>query len=144
MLDLMRFVWLAIYSLFFLVACYIGYYGMMPGVVGVWAPSSFAGRLLQFGFFFSASILIIWSARRKGVRFRSPSLFRAVPYPSSEDPFQFLFVFTLIAIGFCLGSGLAPPGSGDYGHNVMVADITVLIAILTAQLVGYALYRSRT
>mgnify|MGYP003694283507 CR=1 FL=1 len=39
-LDLMRFVWLAIYSLFFLAACYIGYYGMMPGVVGVWAPSS--------------------------------------------------------------------------------------------------------
>ncbi len=138
----MRFVWLAINSLFFLAACYISYYGM--GVVGVWAPSSFAGRLLQFCFFLGAGILIIWSARRKDIRFRLPSLFRGVPYPPSEDPLQYLFVFTLIGIGFCIGSTLALPGSGDYGHNIIVADIIVLAALLTAQLIGYALYRTRT
>jgi hypothetical protein len=140
----MCFVWLAINSLFFLAACWVGYYGMIPGVVGVWAPSSLAGRLVQFCFFFCAGILIIWSARRKGIRFRSPSIFRGVPYPSSEDPFQSLFVFTLIAIGFCLGSSLGLQGSGDYGHNIMVADITVLVSLLAAQLIGYVLYRTRT
>lgn len=139
----MRFVPLLIYGFLLLAGSCLGYWSMTPGLINELRPSSASTMMALSFLIIGASILSLRYAHAKGADFRRPSVFRGLPRTFLEDPMQAFFVSTLLAFGVFLGSGLALPASGDYGRRAAAWHLSLLVALLVGQAVGYVLYRQR-
>jgi hypothetical protein len=84
----------------------------------------------------------LWFATSRCDEFRVPS-FDRFPINWWYDPLQALFISTLGALGWAIGSQLHIAGTGELGYWTVAFHCCIFAGLLVGQIIGYPLFYRR-